>query len=43
MSDSTARSHAVDSQGQSIVPNAVQQKAPQGLENALPDSVSVTF
>ena len=38
----TDRSHAVDSQGQSVVPNAVQKNAPKGLEDTLPNSVHNT-
>jgi hypothetical protein len=32
--------HAVGGPGNSKVPNTVQNKAPQGLEESLPDSVS---
>ena len=35
------QSHAVNSQTQSAVPDAVQRNAPKGLEEALPDSVRV--
>jgi len=38
---SANQSHAVNSQTQSAVPNAVQNAAPKGLEESLPDSVSL--
>jgi hypothetical protein len=34
------QSHATNSQTQSAVPNAIQKNAPEGVERALPDSVS---
>ncbi|EJT76521.1 hypothetical protein GGTG_06440 [Gaeumannomyces tritici R3-111a-1] len=41
MSD-TNRSHATGGSGNSAVPKKVQEKAPKGLEEALPDSVHPT-
>lgn len=35
------KSHAVDPQNQSAVPGVVQKNAPRGLEESLPDSVSL--
>ncbi|ODO08375.1 hypothetical protein L198_00100 [Cryptococcus wingfieldii CBS 7118] len=39
---SANQSHAVDSVNQSSVPYSVQQNAPRGLEESLPDSVHNT-